>query len=156
MYSAGKLNKQSDNIQPWCTPFPIWNQSIVPCLVLTCFLICIQASQVAGKVVWYFQLFMNFPQFVMIHTVKGFSVVNKADVFLELLIFLRSTGFLAIWSLVPVPFLNLASNIWRFSVLISLKFHLENFEHYFASMWDECNCAIVWTFFGIACLWDWN
>ena len=47
-------------------------------------------------------------------------------------------------------------NIWKFLVHILLKPHLENFEHYFASMWDECNCVIVWTFFGIAFLWDWN
>ena len=51
-----------------------------------CFLICIQISQEAGQVVWYFPLFKNFPQFVVIHMVKGFGVVNKAevDVFLEL------------------------------------------------------------------------
>ena len=49
-----------------------------------CFLTCIQISQGAGKVVWYSHLFKNFPQFVVIHTVKGFVVVNKADVFLEL------------------------------------------------------------------------
>ena len=55
MYSAYKLNKQGDNIQPWHTPFPIWNQSIVPCLVLTCFLTCIHVSQEAGKEVWYSQ-----------------------------------------------------------------------------------------------------
>ena len=60
MYSAHKLNKQGDKIQPWCTPFPIWNQSVVPCLILTCFLICIQNSQEAGKVVWYSHLFKNF------------------------------------------------------------------------------------------------
>ena len=150
MYSAGKLNKQSDNIQLWCSPFPICNQSIVPYMVLTtCFLISIQVSEVAVKVVWYFHFLMNFPQFVVIHTVKGFSVVNKADVFSGTLLgFLRSSGLLAIWSLVPVPLLNPASNIWQFSVLISLKCHLENFEHYFASMWDKCNCAVVWTFFG--------
>ena len=47
-------------------------------------------------------------------------------------------------------------SIWNFSVHIPLKPGLENFEHYFASMWDECNCTIVWTFFGIAFLWDWN
>ena len=49
MYSAYKLNKQGDNIQPWCTPFPIWNQSVVPCPCLTCFLTCIQVSQDAGN-----------------------------------------------------------------------------------------------------------
>ena len=47
-------------------------------------------------------------------------------------------------------------NIWKFSVHILVKPCLENFEHYFASMWDECNCLVVWAFFGIAFLWDWN
>ena len=47
-------------------------------------------------------------------------------------------------------------NIWKFTVHILLKPDLENFENYFASMWDECNCVVVWTFFGIAFLWDWN
>ena len=62
---------------------------------------------------------------------------------------------LAIWSLVPLPCLNPA---WTsgFSVHILLKPNLENFKHYFASVWDESNCAIVWTFSGIAFLWDWN
>ena len=48
-----------------------------------CFLTCIQISQEAGKVVWYSHLFQNFPQFVVIHTVKGFSTVDEAEVFLE-------------------------------------------------------------------------
>ena len=47
-------------------------------------------------------------------------------------------------------------NIWKFMVHILLKPGLENFEHYFTSVWDECNCAVVWAFFGIAFLWDWN
>ena len=55
MHSASKLNKQSGNIQPWCTPFPIWNQSLVPCPVLTV-LICIKISQKTGQVVWYSHL----------------------------------------------------------------------------------------------------
>ena len=63
---------------------------------------------------------------------------------------------LAIWSLVPLPLLNPAwtSESSRFMYL--LKPGLENCEHYFTSMWDECNCAVVWIFFGIAFLWDWN
>ena len=69
MYSAYKLNKQGDNIQLWHTPFPIWNQSVVPCSNC-CFLTCIQVSQEAGQVVWYAHLFQNFPEFVVIHTVK--------------------------------------------------------------------------------------
>ena len=47
-------------------------------------------------------------------------------------------------------------NIWKFTVHVLLKAGLENFEHYFTSVWDECNCAVVWAFFGIAFLWDWN
>ena len=47
-------------------------------------------------------------------------------------------------------------NIWDFSVQVLLRPYLENFEHYFASVWEECNCAIVWAFFGLAFLWDWN
>ena len=71
MYSAYKLNKQGDNTQPWHTPFPVWNQSVVPCPVLTCFLTCIQVSQEAGQAVWYSHLFQNFPQFTVIHTVRS-------------------------------------------------------------------------------------
>ena len=88
MYSAHTLNKQGDNMQPWCIPFPIWNQSVVPCSVLTVasWPAYLQISQEAGQVVWYSHLFKNFPQFVVIHTVRGFGIVNKAevDVFLEL------------------------------------------------------------------------
>ena len=62
---------------------------------------------------------------------------------------------LAIWSLVPLPFLKPA---WTFEVHGSplLKPGLENFEHYFTNMWDECNCVIVWAFFDVVFLWDWN
>ena len=87
MYSAYKLNKQGDNIQPWCTPFPIRNQPVVPCLVLTvASWPAYRFLQEAGQVVCYSNLFQNFPQFVVIHTVKGLGIVNKGevDVFLEL------------------------------------------------------------------------
>ena len=122
-----------------------------------CFLTCIQNSQEAGQVVWYSHS-KNFPQFVVIHTVKDFGIANKTevDIFLELSCFLDD----------PVDVGNLISdssafsksslNIWKFMVHILLKPGLENFEHYFASMWDECYCAVVWTFLGIAFLWDWN
>jgi len=63
---------------------------------------------------------------------------------------------LAIWSLVPLPFLKPAWIFWILTVHILLKPGLENFKHYFTGLWDECNCAVVWTFFGIAFLWDWN
>ena len=53
-------------------------------------------------------------------------------------------------------FVKCSLNIWKFTVHILLKLGLQNFEQYFASMWDECNCPVVWAFFSIAFLWDWN
>ena len=87
MYTEYKLNKQGVNIHPWYTRFP--NLEPVSCSMSSSncwFLTCIQISQEAGKVSWYSHLFKNFPHFVVIHTVKGFGIVNKAeiDVFLEL------------------------------------------------------------------------
>ena len=75
-----------------------------------CFLTCIQASQGAGKVVWYSHLFKDFSQFVLIHRVKGFGIVNEAEVdfFWYFLAFSMIHWMLAIWSLVPLPFLNIA------------------------------------------------
>ena len=81
MWSADKLNKHGDNIQPWHTPFPILNESIVSCPVLTVdSLRSIQISQETGKVVWYSHLFKDFPPFVVIYTVKGYSIMNEAEV----------------------------------------------------------------------------
>ena len=75
-----------------------------------CFLTCIQVSQEAGQVVWYSHLFQNFPQFIVIHTVKGFGIANKAeiDVSWNSLAFWMIQQMLAIWSLVPLPFLKAA------------------------------------------------
>ena len=115
-------------------------------------------SQEAGQVVWYSHLFQNFPQFIVIHTVKSFGTVIKAeiDVFLE-----HSCSFHD-----PADVGNLIScscayskstlNIWKFMVQVLLKPGLENFEHYLDSMWDEGNYAVVWGFIGIAFLWDWK
>ena len=63
---------------------------------------------------------------------------------------------LAIWSLAPLPFLKPAWTSGSSWFMYCLKPDLENFEHYFANVWNECNCAVVWTFFGIALLWDWD
>ena len=119
---------------------------------------CIQISQEAGQEVWYFHLFQNFPQFIVIHTVKGFGLVNKAEVdaFLELSCFFDDPEDVGNLISGSSAFSKSSLNIWKFMVHILLKPCLENFEHYFASMWAECNCAVVWTFFGIAFLWDWN
>ena len=86
--------------------------------------------------VWYSHLFQNFPQFIVIHTVKGFGVVNKAEVdgFLELSCFYydpTDVGNLVSGSSV---FSKSSLNIWKFSVHVMLKLRLENFEHYFVSM----------------------
>ena len=108
MYSAYKLNKQGDNIQPWHTSFPIWNQSVVPCPVLTV------ASWPAYRFLRRQVKWSGIPiswrifQFVVIHTVKGFNIVNETEVgvFQELSCFFYDPWILAIWSLVPLPFLN--------------------------------------------------
>ena len=123
-----------------------------------CFLTCIQISQETGQVIWYSHLIQNFPQFVVIHTVKGFGIVNKAeiDVFLELSCFCDDPADVGNLISGSSAFSKTSLNIWKFMVHILLKPGLENLEHYFISMWDEYNCAVVWAFFGSAFLWDWN
>ena len=151
MYSAYKLNKQGDNIQPWCTPFPVRNQSVVPCLVLTVdFLTCILIYQEAGQVVWYSHLLKNCPQFVVIH-IKVCDILNKAEagVFLELSCFFYDPADVGNLISGSSVFSKTSLNIWKFMVHVLLKPGLENFEHCFTTVWEECNCAVVWAFFGI-------
>ena len=123
-----------------------------------CFLTYIQVSQEAHKMVWYSYLLKNFPQFVVIHTVKGFSIINEAevDVFLEFSCFFYDPMDVGNLISGSSAFSKSSLNIWKFSVHKLLKPRLENFEHYFASVWYECKCVVVWTFFGIAFLWDSN
>ena len=111
-----------------------------------CFLTCIQVSQEARHVVWYSHLFQNFPQFIVIHTVEGFGIVNKADidVFLELSCFFDVPSDIGCLISGSSAFSKTSLNIWKFSVQVLLKPGLENFEHHFTSVWDECNCAVVW------------
>ena len=134
-----------------------WNSPLFQVWFNCCFLACIQVSQEAGQVVWCSHL-LRILQFVVIHVVKGFSVDSEADaqVFLEFSWFFCD----------PVDVGNLISGssafstsslyIWKFSVHILLKSVLKDFEHYLASIWNQCCCAVVWTFFGIAFLWDWK
>ena len=100
-----------------------------------CFLTWIQISQEAGQVVWYSHLFQNVPQFIVIHTVKGFGIVNKSeiDIFLELSCFFNDpdVGNLISGS---SAFSKTRLNIWTFSVHLLMKPGLENFEHYLTSM----------------------
>ena len=117
-----------------------------------------QISQEADKVVWYSHLFQNFPRFFVIHTVRGFGIVNKADVdvFLKFSCFFDDAVDVGNLISGSSAFSKFSLNTWKFTVHILLEPCLEIFEHYFASVWHECNCAVVWTFFGIAFLWDWN
>ena len=119
-----------------------------------CFLTCIQVSREAGQVVWYSHLLQNFPQFIVIHTVEAFGVVIKA----EIDVFMFFNDPVDIGNLISgsSAFSKTSLNIWKFSVHTLLKPGLGNFEHYFTSMWDEYNCAVVSTFFRISFLWDWN
>ena len=123
-----------------------------------CSLSCIQVSQNTGKVVWYSHLLKNFPQFVVIHTVKDFSVVNEAevDVFLELPCFRHdpiNVGNLISGS---SAFSKSSSYIWKFSVHYCWSLTWKDLEDYLGRMWNGCNCAVTWTFLGIALLWGLN
>ena len=95
--------------------------------------------------VCYSHLFQNFPQFIVIHTVKGFGIVNKAeiDVFLELSSFFDDPADVGNLISGSSAFSKTSLNIWKFTVHVLLKPGLENFERYFASMGDKCNCAVV-------------
>ena len=123
-----------------------------------CFLTCIQVSQQAYQVVWYSHLLKNFPQLVVIHTVKGFGIVTEAevDVFLEFSCF--SYGPTDVGNLISgfSAFSKSSLNIWKLSIHIRLKPSLKDSEHYLACVWNECKCVVVLTLFGIDLLWDWN
>ena len=95
--------------------------------------------------VWYSHLFQNFPQFIVIHTVKGFGTANKAeiDIFLELSCFFDDPADVGNLISDSSAFSKTSLNIREFTVHIFLKPGLENFEHYFTSIGDKCNCAVV-------------
>ena len=120
-----------------------------------CFLTCIQVSQQAGKAVWYSHLVKNFPKFVVIHTIKGFSIVNEAEVD----VFLGFTCFF--YDQVDVGNLIFCSSAFSKSSFYIWKSH---FTYCWSLVWRilsitllECEMsAIVWTFFVFAFLWDWN
>ena len=124
---------------------------------LCCFLPCIQVSQEAGKVVWYFHLLKIFHSVLWSIHSKAFSIVNETEVegFLELPCFLHNSinvGNLISGSASSKPSLY----IWKFSVHVLLKPSLKDFEHNLASMWNDYGCMVVWIFFFIALFRDWN
>ena len=146
-------------MQPWCTTIPMLNQTVFSCLILTvasCPACSFFFFHETGKVVWYSHIFKNFPHFVVIHTVKGCSVVNELEVD-----FFRRGGRFRCFFYDPKDVCNLISgssafSVWNFSIHVLLKPSLEDFEHYLASMWNQLTCKVFWTFFGIALFWDWN
>ena len=142
MFSAYKLNKQGDNIQPWCTPFPIWSQSVVPCPVLTV------ASWPAYKFLKRQVRWSGIPISWIFYSllwsmVKHFDIVIKAeiDVFWNSLAFSMIQQMLAIWSLVPLPFLKPAwtSGSSRFTYCWSLAWRILSMTLLACEM-----SAIVW------------
>ena len=159
MYSAYKLNKQGDNIQPWRTPFPIWNQSIVLCPVLTV------ASWSAYRFLRRQVRWSGTPISLRIFHSLLWSIQSKALVWSikqKYMFFWNSLAFsmiqqmLAVWSLFPLPFLKPAwtsGSLW-FTYYWSLTWRILSMT--LASVWAEGSCTVVWISFGITFLWDWN
>ena len=141
-FSAYKLNKQGDNIQPLYTPFPIWNQSALPCSVLHI------ASWPAYRFLWRqvrssgVPISVSFPWFVVIHTVKDFCMVNKSEVgvFLEFSCFFYDPTNVDNLISGSSPFLNPA---WTYGISQFMSCSRLAWRNYFGSMWDECNCVVV-------------
>ena len=113
--------------------FRFLNQSVVSCR-FCCFLTCIHISQGAGKVVWYSHVLKKFPQFVVIHRVKSFSIVNEADVFLEFPCFLHDPTNVGNLISGSSAFSKPSLYIWKSSVHVLLKPTLKDLEHSLANM----------------------
>ena len=121
MYSAYELNKQGDNIQPWCTPFPILNQSIVPCPVLTVVSWPVYRF-LRRQVRWSGILIKNLQQFVVIHILKGFHIVSEEEVvvFLEFPCFFYDPVYVGNLISGSPAFSKSSLCIWKFLVHILL------------------------------------
>ena len=108
--------------------------------------------------VWYSHLAKSFPQFVMIHTVKGFSIVDETeiDVFLKSLCFVYNPVNVGNLISSSSSFSKPSLNIWKFLFHIMLKPSMQDFKHDLTSIGNECDCLMVSTFFGIALLGNWD
>ena len=123
-----------------------------------CFLTCVQVSQEAGQVIWYSHLLKNFPQFIVIHTVKGFGIVNKAEkmFFWNSLAFSMIQWMLAIWSMITLPFLNpfwtsgnswftyLWSLAWRILSITLLACEMSAIVWYLSILWHCLSLELEW------------
>ena len=127
--------------------FPNLNQFVVPIVVLT--VASWPTYRFLRRQVRWSDIPKNFPQLVVIHTVKGFGIVNEADVFLEFSYFFYAPMYVGNLISGSSAFSKTSLNIWKFTVHELWKPHLENFQLYFVSMWNECNCAVIWTFFAL-------
>ena len=143
-------------MQPWCTPFPIWNQSVIPCPVLTV------ASWLAYRFLRRQVRGSGIPLSLRIFHSLLWSTQSKAlassikqRFFRNSLAFSMIQWMFVIWSGASA-FSKSSLNIWKLMVHVLLKPGLENFEHYFTSVWDEGNYVVVWAFFSIVFHWDWN
>ena len=123
-----------------------------------CFLTWLQISQDASKVVYYSQLLKNFPQFAMIHTIKGFDIVNNVEVgvFLELSCFFYDPMNVGNFTPASCAFSKSSLNIWKFMFMFcwSLVWRILSITLLVCEM--SANCVVPWTFFWLAFLWDWN
>ena len=147
------ISKQGDNIQPWCIPFPTWNQCVVPCPVLT--VASWPAYRFLKRQVRWSGIPISFRifQFVVIHTVKGFGVVNKAeiDVFLELSCFFDDPADVGnlISGSCSCSFSKSSLNIWKFMYCWSLAWRILSFALLACVMsanvqWFEHSLALPW------------
>ena len=150
-----KLNRQGDNIQPWHTLFPIWNQPIISCPVPTvaswpAYRLLRRQARWSGILIS-----LRIFQFVVIHTVKGFHIVNEAEVgvFLEFSCFFDNLTDIGNLISGSSAFSKSSFNIWKFSLHVPLKPSLENFEDYFASVWDGCNFEVLQSCGSLNILW---
>ena len=137
------------HVTPWLIHVNVWQNPLQYYKVISLQLIQINEKKIKKKK-------KNFPVCCDPH--KGFCVINKAkvDVFLELSCFFSDPADVGNLISGSSAFSKSSLNMGKFTVHVLLKPGLENLEHYFASVWDECNCMVLWTFFGIVFLWDWN
>ena len=157
LHSTHKLAKYCQNSPSWLQEYTNWELPDVQ----TRFRKGRGTRDQIANICWIIQKARQFQKniyFCFTDYTKAFSVVNEAevDIYLEFSCFFYDQTDVGNLISGSSAFSKSSLNIWKFSVHVLSKPTLENFEHYFASVWNECNCVVCWTFFGIALLWDWN
>ena len=155
MYSAYKLNKKGDNIQPCRIPFPVLNQFFVPCPILTV-VSWLAYRFLRGQVRWSgIPISLRISHSLLWSTQSKFSIVNEAevDVFLEFHCFFYDPTNVGNLISSSSAFSKPSLYIWKFLIQVLLKPSLKDFEHNLTSTGNEHNYLVDWTFFSIALLW---